>query len=271
VFGALTLIRFIGCNWFFDIRETEIGPSPPVFNVEARAGDQSVDVSWIYFPGQALSFKVVYGTTSGVYTDEVTVASGSNPLYSVMITGLTNGVTYYFVVTGDASGGNTIADSPEVSATPGVTSFVQTVALGVALNDFTGLKGMAITMGPADVIVTQLGRIVGPANVQAHVVKIVEAGPGGTEIASVSIQMPAGPVGTFAFATLAPPVTLQAFRQYFIVSHEQAGGDFYHDLCNVTTTPIASITSGISRDDMAPGFSPKGGLNQSYVPVNFKY
>jgi len=274
VLGVLALIRFIGCNWFFGLDETILGlPGPGV--IQIVPGDLSVTLNWDYDPGDAVSFTVIYGTVmGGPYPDEVMLLSGSSFQHSVTVNGLVNGTQYFFVITSETSSSDVgIFDSAEVSGTPGITSFIVTTALGQARNDFAGLLGMAIAVGPADLIVTQLGRIVGPANVQSHVLSIVEAGPGGATIASVTIQMPAGLVGDYAFVVLPQPVTLLALRQYFIVSREAAGGDIWHDLPTnvVTTTNVASITSGVSNEDAVPGFLLSGGPGQLYVPVNFRY
>ncbi len=131
---------------------------------------------------------------------------------------------------------------------------------------------MAVGVGASPVVVTQLGRIVGPTNVRAHVVKIVDAGAGGVDLASVTIQMPAAPVREFAFVGLSQPVTLLPFRQYFVVSHEEANGDIWFDIPTVVvTTAVASVSSGVFNDDAAPGFTFAGGANETYVPVNFRY
>jgi len=274
VLGVLALIRVIGCNWAFGLNDDFALGLPPPGDVTAVPGDQRVDVNWIYPPDDAESFTVVFGTVmGGPYPNQVTVPSGSSSQHTAPVTGLVNGTTHFFVVTGETGDSDrVINDSAEVSATPGVTSFVVTTALGAARNDFTGLLGMAIAVGPADIVVTQLGRIVGPGNVQSHVVSIVDAATVST-MAAVTIQMPAGPVGEYAFAVLPQPVTLFALRQYFIVSREAGGGDVWHDLPTnvVTTTNVASITSGVSNEDAVPGFLLSGGPGQLYVPVNFRY
>jgi hypothetical protein len=273
VLGVLALIRFIGCNWVFGVDETILGLPAPA-DIHLVPGDQSVTLSWDYDPQDAVSFTVIYGTVmGGPYPDQVTVLAGSSFQHTATVTGLVNGTKYFFVITSDTGSSDAgIYDSAEVSATPGVTPFIVTTQLGQARTNFTGLVGMAIAIGPTDVIVTQLGRIVGPANTQSHLLSIVEVGSDAT-LASVTIQMPAGPVGDYAFVALPQPVTLQAFRQYFVVSHEVDGGDLWHDLPTnvVTTTNVASITSGVANDDAAPGFTLQGGPNQLYVPVNFRY
>jgi hypothetical protein len=202
----------------------------------------------------------------------LSVTPGPNGEHAADIGSLTNGTKYFFVIASTPlSGDQFIRDSAEVSGTPGVTSFVTTVNFSGPRNNFQGWVGMAITLGADDLIVTQLGRIVGPANVQSHVVKIVDAGPGNADLAAVTVNMPGGAVGDFAYAPLPSPITLQAFRQYFVVSHEVAGGDQWFDLNSVVTTAVANVTAAVFNDDTAPGFMFQGGAGNAYVPVSFRY
>ena len=87
-------------------------------NVVTTAGDEAVTLSWTATPGAA-TYNVYWAITSGAGTlgTKVEAAASNQP-----ITGLTNGVTYYFVVTAENGNGES-APSNEVSATP-VTSAV---------------------------------------------------------------------------------------------------------------------------------------------------
>ena len=86
-----------------------------------------------------------------------------------------------------------------MSAVPLGVPFVVTGDAGPLRNDFEGWVGMAIEVGDAPIRVTQLGRIVAPNNLRIHVVKIVDVAGGEIDLGAVSIQMPAGPSGEFAY------------------------------------------------------------------------
>ena len=276
---VIGLARFVGCNQVFGLDETNTLLDPPT-DVTATPGDQRVDLTWIYPPGDAISFAVIYGTQAGgPYPNSVQVAPGPGAQHAGSVTGLPNGVPHFFKITGETGDSDIfIEDSAEVSATPGVTSFVVSTQLGPTRNNFQGFVGMAFDMGPADLIVTQLGRMVAPGNMGAHMVKLVEAMPSGQDVAPpVTVSTSGVPVGQFAYASLPAPVTLYAFRQYYLVSHEEAGGDLWHNqvvATTVTTTSVATVTSGVFNDDNdLPdlGYQVAGGAGRLYGPVDFRY
>ncbi|HJV35201.1 fibronectin type III domain-containing protein [Geomonas sp.] len=88
---------------------------PPVqpTGLTATAGDSQVTVSWNSVTG-ASSYNIYYGTAAGVTTAATKVSSSAT---SQLVTGLTDGTTYYFVVTALSANGESITSS-EVSATP---------------------------------------------------------------------------------------------------------------------------------------------------------
>ncbi len=88
--------------------------APPLAPTQATASPASgqVTLSWKAAPG-ADTHTIQYGTASGKYTQTVTNVAGT----SALVTGLTNGTTYYFVVAGvNADGLGAL--SSEVNATP---------------------------------------------------------------------------------------------------------------------------------------------------------
>ena len=88
-------------------------PATPT-NVTVTAGDTQATVCWTAVTG-ATSYNIYYGTAAGV-----TTTSGSkmvNAATPQVITGLTNGTPYFFVVTAVNAGGESGVSS-EVSATP---------------------------------------------------------------------------------------------------------------------------------------------------------
>jgi len=86
-------------------------PSPPT-NLSAAAGDAQATLSWTASSG-ATSYKIKRSTTNGgAYTQ---IGTSSVASYSDL--GLTNGTTYYYVVTASNTGGES-GNSNQASATP---------------------------------------------------------------------------------------------------------------------------------------------------------
>ena len=83
--------------------------------VTATAGDGQVVVSWTASTG-ATSYNVYYGTTTGVTTASTNKTSGITATTFTQ-TGLTDGTTYFFIVTAVDSAGESAA-STQASATP---------------------------------------------------------------------------------------------------------------------------------------------------------
>ena len=93
-------------------------PSTPAMptGVSASAGNAQVTISWTAVSG-ATSYNLYWSTTSGVTKTSGTKITGVTSPYTQ--TGLTNGTTYYYVVTAVTAGGESAA-SNQASATPQV-------------------------------------------------------------------------------------------------------------------------------------------------------
>lgn len=283
--GAFSVVRFIGCNWVFGLDETILAIDPPS-NVVATAGDQSVALTWFYSTGQATSFEVAYGTQQGgPYPNQRSVMpAAAGVQHGVTIGSLVNGTPYFFRV-GGAGDNSVIEQSAEVAATPGVTEFINPAAitLGPVRNNFAGFVGMAIRP-TTTIVVTQLGRIVGPGNnTGSHIVKILQAvnnpvpdGPGsGQELGAVTIAPTNAGAGTFTYAPLSAPVGLVAGQLYYIVSQEDNLGDQWHDRMAVpaaATSGAATIEHAVFSVD-GTGVYERGttGAGEVFGPVNFRY
>lgn len=83
-------------------------------NVTAIPGNGQVTLSWNAVPG-ATSYNIYFSTLSGV--TRTTGSRTTTPNTAAVISGLTNGVTHFFVVTAVTAAGES-AESQQVSATP---------------------------------------------------------------------------------------------------------------------------------------------------------
>lgn len=85
--------------------------NPVPTEVTAAAGDLAATISWTAVSG-AISYNIYWSKTTGVTTANGTKITGATNPYT--LTGLTNGTTYYFVVTAVNSSGES---SPSTEAT----------------------------------------------------------------------------------------------------------------------------------------------------------
>ncbi len=227
------------------------------FTVSATGGDLSYQ--WESAPAGSSTFSPIGGATESSYSTPATTLDQS-------------GTQYMCVVSNTAGSISSNAATMTVVATPPSTHFVTSTSLGTPRNNFSGWVGMKITVGGSPVTVSSLGRIVAPGNAGSHAVKIVSASnsqdvSGG----SISVSTSGGTVGSFAYALLPAPVTLNANTAYYVVSQETSGGDAWYDVnTTIQTASIASETTGVYSYDGA-SYNFYGSANQSYGPVDFLY
>jgi len=96
-----------------EVSATPVLPSAPT-GVTASAGDTTATISWTSVPG-ATSYNVYRSETSPVTKTTGTKSTGTDN--SLVITGLTNGTPYFFVVTVVVNGLES-SESAQVNATP---------------------------------------------------------------------------------------------------------------------------------------------------------
>jgi len=132
-------------------------PEPVPTGVTATPGNGLMTIAWIAVPG-ATSYNVYWSATAGVTPSSGTRITGaSNPL---LLTGLSNGTTYYAVVTAVLASGESAA-SFQVSATPtfgGVVAFTDYVGnwAGSWHNNTFGTSGPATLAVALDPTGTQM-------------------------------------------------------------------------------------------------------------------
>lgn len=277
--GIIGLIRFIGCNQVFGLDETTLIVEP-VGDLQAVPSDHRVSLSWSYpSSGDATAFRI--DVVGGPFDLPPALNASAR---SVDVSGLTNGILYTFSVV--AERGTDASVPVTVSAAPGVTSLVidQPPITGTVRNNYPGWLGIEILVGPSPILVTQLGRIIAPANSGVHDVKIVSpvttpagAPVDGNDLVSASVttvaQADGSNVGTFAWATLPQPVTLQPNTIYFIVSLESGGGDLWFDEQPLSATSVATIqfSTTVRLTDPDIGKYQRGQTGQGFVPVSLRY
>jgi RHS repeat-associated protein len=156
-------------------------------------------------------------------------------------------------------------------AEPGI-SFVTSFTPTSLRQDFSGWVGTTVTVGPAHLQVTSLGRWVVAGNSGTHLVKLVDAVTG-VDVAGGSANVPTAgtPAGQFAFVDLASPVRLRANTRYHMVTQETAGGDsWYNYNTRLVTTSVAASTGLVYST--TPGKWVTGGTaGNGYGPTSFLY
>jgi fibronectin type 3 domain-containing protein len=105
-------------DYFTMLKTSTGGPPPAPTGLVATPGNQQVSLAWNAAAGAA-TYNVKRSTTSG---GPYTVRSTGLTQRSYTDTGLTNGTTYYYVVSAVSSGGQEGANSAQASATPAVST-----------------------------------------------------------------------------------------------------------------------------------------------------
>ncbi len=144
---------------------------------------------------------------------------------------------------------------------------VPTSSLQNFYTDLIGI-GCKITIGAANLYVTSLGRWKNSGNSQVHTIRIVETLTG-VVVASVTVDMSSGSVGTYVYADLVLAVTLIASTSYYLMSSEISSGDQWRDVAAVISTADLTVVEGIYHD--GGGYHGVGIPVASYVPPNFLY
>lgn len=268
--GVVALLGFVGCDVVFGLDEVRpVPPLPAPANFQAIAGNGKVNLSWDAYTG-AIVFNIMRRGENEAYAPLETVVGTTLDKED---SPLPNGVKFYYALTATLASRETMP--AEAEATPGLgvlTPFVMSTVPGTLVNTLDGWAGMGIQVGPDPITVSTLGRLCAPGNGRTHAVKVVDGTtrvdvPGG----SVGVSMSGAEVGKFVHEPLASPITLAANAEYFIVSQEEPGLDFYHNAdTTIMTTAVAARTFLVYGDNAGSYVvSPEQGV--AYGPVNFEY
>lgn len=103
------------------------------------------------------------------------------------------------------------------------TELVTSVVPGTRCNNFSGWIGTIITVGERPLTVTSLGRMFYEGNTAAHPLKLVDAETR-EDVQGAAVTVQGGTVGKFTYSALETPVTLEAGKQYYLMSEEVADG-----------------------------------------------
>jgi hypothetical protein len=149
-----------------------------------------------------------------------------------------------------------------------VTSFTP----GTLRNDIGGWRGNRFRVGASPIEVVQLGRVFINGNGRDHELRIVRVSDKAV-VASAVWTAAGGVHNQIKYVSLAAAVTLAANTEYYLVSQENAGGDYFYSFnTQVNTTAAASVVSAIYSTDGVTWSTPGGSTgNYSYVPVGLKY
>ena len=228
---TLLLLALAGCGGSSDTPSQQIqAPGAPA-GVTVAAGDTQATVSWTAAAG-ATSYNIYYGTAAGVTT--TTGAKVVNAATPQTITSLTNGSSYYFVVTAVNAAGES-AVSGEVTAVPvpqvpgkpaGVTVSGGDTQATVSWTAVTGATSYNIYYGTSAGVTTATGtKVANAANPQVvssltngtpyyFVVTAVNAG-GESAVSSektatpaAAPQAPGSPTGRVVTSTVAGQITV---------------------------------------------------------------
>src|SRR6185295_14141165 len=185
--AVVALLGFVGCDLIFVARYIP----PPPQNLKATGGSNRVDLSWDTYTNSVETFKLKRGTASNNYSEEFDIGV----VDSFSDASAVNGTTFFYVLIASSEDGDG-DPSNEASATPAESvpkPFVKQKVNGSVHNDFPatpgsqGFVGMIIQVGPADLIVSSLGRYIVSGNSSSHLVKIVDQATN-QDVASATVQ-----------------------------------------------------------------------------------
>ena len=225
------------------------------FTVGASGGN--LTYQWWSEAPAGTSFTQISGATASSYTTPAEGLAASGTQYECVVTNNLGSAT-----------SNAVTLTVQTST---ATAYVSSQTLGTLRNNFSGWVGMSVTVGNTPLTVTALGRMEVAGNTGNHTVQIVNASGQVLSGGSATVSTAAGSAGSFLYANLTSPVTLNANTTYYIVSQETSGGDQWYDInTTIQTANVASETTGVWSPDGVT-YNLYGSSDESYGPLNFLY
>jgi hypothetical protein len=242
---------------------TRSGPTVSALTVDFTVGGTGTSGTDYSALGTSVTFAAGSATASLAVT--VTDDSEVEAAETVDVT-LVAGTGY--VVGSPSTATVTIADNEVPCSTVAMVTGVTT--LGTAMNSLSAWMGIRVKIGANPIQVSELGRIYLDGNVASHDLLLVQAASKAV-VASVKWNPTGGMNRTFLYARLAPPVTLAANTEYYLVSSEVSGGDRWCNAATVLTTTAAASDLGtvLSADQVTWVLGSVTG--RAFGPVDLKY
>jgi hypothetical protein len=294
VFGApvyllivIALLGFVGCAGIIDIDEWEPegtpdqpAPLPAPTNFHATPGDGVVILQW-----DPIETAIVYEIDRGEappgnpppdYDFVISVTPAELAIVDGFLTyedhDVTNGVTYHYVIKATLAE-NITEFSDDIEATPKAPfgPFITGFTAGTTRPGEDGWFGFGILVGAQAITVQKLGRFYGPADTGTHEINIIEASSL-VVLGTATVSPASESLDGFMYDNVQPsPVDLKANNEYYVLSHEALGGDeFLTQDTTVITRPEGTVTNAIDSASLLV-FTPAGGPDHTYGPVNFQY
>jgi hypothetical protein len=145
---------------------------------------------------------------------------------------------------------------------PVILPFIVGQTLGTVRSDASNNVGFTFTPNK-NLTVTALGRWIISGNSRTHNLFIIQSGSGAT-IASASVNTTLGTPGSYLYASITP-VVLTSGVQYFCISDERLGDQWYSSDTTVTAGPDGAVNGSSFNISLWVAGS------ISYVPTNFLY
>jgi hypothetical protein len=148
----------------------------------------------------------------------------------------------------------------------GGSPLITAQTLGTVSGVFNGWVGCKITVGGANITVSQLARWVISGNSAVHALHIRDSA--GAVVVVTSVNNSGAPAAAYLYAACTPTV-LTAGQVYYIMSEEANGGDSFYD-GDTTVTSVAAVTVENSVYSLSGTGVPSVayGAGFSYGPLN---